>query len=256
MFRRIVTIACVLMLSLLVNAWGDGDGGGQPLNRAEVTQVKRMLEDLVKALGAPPAGYDQLEQDFNLPTTYQSHKEAGRFRPLNAGVRMRFGSDSRKVEKANEQAAQEWQKKYMEATAKGDTAAMNKMMQEYQQMIANLQLQAMKAQTEQKVPVTVDIRINDYASAAIDPDSVVLEKPGVIALLDKGSDDSRVVCYFEPQALKQTETLSQISFEYPQNGVAGKTSVSNVVIEMQGPENEIREWAKKIDTAAVLAKIK
>ncbi|HPD22682.1 MAG: hypothetical protein ACOX3E_00620 [Desulfomonilia bacterium] len=258
MSRRISVLVCFLLLSLAASAWGDGDGGGEPLTRSEVAQIKGVLKDMVAALGAQPSGYDALEEDYDLPATYHPHKNTGRFSPIYGGVRLRYGTDTAKIQKSMEQTAQEWQRKYLEATAKGDAEAITKLTQEYQAMIASIQLQAANASASHKEPIVIDIRLNQYQTAAIDPDGVVLEKPGFIALAEKShrQDMGRVRCFFDPIALKQTETLSQVRLEYPQDGMAAKTSVSNVVIEFEGPEKDIQEWVKRIDTAAVLKKIK
>jgi hypothetical protein len=258
MLRRISALVCFLLLCLAASAWGDGDGGGNPLTRSEVAEIKGVLKDMVAALGAPPSGYDALEEDYDLPAAYHPHKNAGRFSPIYGGVRLRYGTDTAKIQKSMEQAAQEWQRKYLEASAKGDTEAIGRLTQEYQAMIANVQLQAAGAVASHKEPIVIDIRLNNYQTTAIDPDGVVLEKPGFIALTEKSHRQGmgRVRCYFDPIALKQTETLSQVRLDYPQDGMAAKTSVGNVVIGLEGPERDIQEWVKRIDTAAVLKKIK
>ena len=257
MLRRISVLACFMMFVSAAAAWSDGDGIGEPLTRAEVAEIKGMLKDMVAALGAPPSGYDALEEDYNLPATYQPHTIAGRFSPIYGGARLRYGTDSAKVRRSMEQAAQEWQRKYLEASAKGDAEAITRLTQEYQAMLANVQLQATGAGASHKEPIVVDIRLNNYQTAVIDPDSVVLEKPGFIALTEKSHRQGmgRVRCYFDPVALKQTETLSQVTLEYPQDGLAAKTSVGNVIIDLEGPEREIQDWARRIDTAAVLQEI-
>ncbi|RJQ84160.1 MAG: hypothetical protein C4519_05585 [Desulfobacteraceae bacterium] len=258
MLRCASVLVLFVLFGLTAAAWGDGGGAGAPLTRAEVTVVKRMLADLVTALGAPPSGYDALDEDYNLPTTHQPHKSAGRFTPIYAGVRLRYGTDTARGQKAVEEAAQEWQRKYLEASAKGDMQAVTKLTQEYQQLLANVQMQAASAGAGRKEPIAIEIRLNNYQSAKIDPDGVVLEKAGFIALAEKShkAGMSRVRCFFDPVALKQTETLSQVNLDWPQNGLAAKTAISNIVIELEGPEKETREWVQRINTSAVLQKIK
>lgn len=56
MLRRISALVCFLLLCLAASAWGDGDGGGNPLTRSEVAEIKGVLKDMVAALGAPPSG--------------------------------------------------------------------------------------------------------------------------------------------------------------------------------------------------------
>jgi len=66
-----------------------------------------MLKDLAAALGAPHSGYDPLEENYDLPATWQPHKSAGRFSPFYGGVRLRYGVDTAKAQKSVEQAVQE-----------------------------------------------------------------------------------------------------------------------------------------------------
>jgi hypothetical protein len=258
MRRTTSILICLLLIGLPAIVQGDGGESGQPLTRAEVAMIKGVLKDLQAALGASPQGYDALEENYDLPTAWNPHKSAGRFSPINSGVRLRYGVDTAKAQKQIEEASEQLQRKFMEASAKGDTQEIGRLTQEYQQMIANAQRQALSAQAERKEPIAIDIRINRYQIAAIDPDGVVLEKPGFIALAGKSSRNgmARVRCFFDPVALKETETLSQVNLPHPKDGLAGKTEVGNIVIDLEGPEKEIHEWVKRINISAVLKRIK
>ena len=94
-------------------------------------------------------------------------------------------------------------------------------------------------------------------SQTIDPDNVVFERPGVIALKLKGYDEGKatVEVYFDPVSLKDTKTLSVVDLKMPKNGVDKKTAVLNATIHISGPASEVEAWAKRIDTKGVLAQI-
>lgn len=258
MLRRFVMIVCMLLLTPVSNTWADGSGGENPLTRSEVAEVKHMLVDLVGALGTPAVGYDKLEENYDLPTGFMPQKTKGRFEPISAAVHLKFGTDSRKAEKEAQQAAQNFQKKYLEAMAKGDMQTASTLAQQYQQEMGKIQLQAMNAQAAQKGAVSVDIRTNSFQSATIDPDAVLFEESGVIALMEKtdSNGNGRVDVFFDPVALKATKTLSQVKLPYPENGLPGKITVSNILFKFEGPAQEIQSWAKKIKIRAVLEKIK
>jgi hypothetical protein len=118
--------------------------------------------------------------------------------------------------------------------------------------------QAHLAEVEgKKEPISVQIRMNAGASQAIDPDGVILEKAGVIVLALENRDEknSRVGLYFDPVSLKETKSLSKVDLKYPEGGVSKKTTVLNIRIELTGPADVVTEWAKKINTSAVLSQI-
>jgi hypothetical protein len=245
---RIFFIA-IFLTATVGSAWGDTS-----LTRAEVKELKTLLSDFITALGPPPAGYSSLEEDFELPTETSRHKDSGRFYPLSPAVRLKFGTDVAAAEQSAESAGLELQKKIVEASTRGDYQAM----MEYQREISALAAQMYGTQFEAKKPIDISIRVNEYRSVAIDPDGVLLEKPGVIALKEqfRAQRRTKVVIYFDPVALKKTETLSRLEFPYPEKGVATKMAIQNVVIEFEGPEAEMETWTGQINTAAVLGKIR
>jgi hypothetical protein len=178
----------------------------------------------------------------------------GLFYPVYAGGERRFGSE-KAVQKDAKEMQKEYQKKMAEAQAKGDMQAITKIAQDMQQKAGQVQ---MKAVTAQKVPIDLRIQFNSNPGASIDPDAVVFEKPGVIALKEKkdGTDDEgRVRVFFDPVSLKNTKQLSRIDTRLPEKGTSSKTAVYNVTIEFSGPMSEIEAWAKRMDTEKVLSQI-
>lgn len=247
-------LTILLLLVVSGSAWADGEGGKNlALTRAEVKELKTLLTDLVAAIGQPPAGYVRLEENFNLPTDYRVHGSGGRFYPLSPGLRLKFGTDLKAAGKSSETAEQDLQRKFLEANAKGDYQAM----MGYQQEMSALGLQKMNTDAAAKNPIAISLQVNNYRDSAIDPDGVIFEKKGLIALKEPAESGlAHIVIYFDPVALKQTETLSRVELPYPDDGVKAKNTISNVIIEFEGPEAEVASWAGQVNTAAVLGKIK
>lgn len=242
----------VLMLVIALPAAAASDTN-VPLTRNEVAALKKVLQASISALGQPPAGYSKEEEHFELPTEAYQSGSAGKFSPTQASYSCRFGSE-KAARKSQEELSKEYQKKMADAMAKGDYQAMGQLSQE-------MQLAAGQAQQEQiatsKEPIQVSIRLNNGAYQAIDPDGVLMEKPGVIALLIDKNDENRnrVEVYFDPVSLKKTDTLSRVELRQPKDGVAKKTAVLNVTIELTGPAADVADWAKRINTSAVLGQM-
>ena len=101
--------------------------------------------------------------------------------------------------------------------------------------------------------------LNRNAYQEIDPEGVVWETPGAIALrLDAGDPaNAKLLLAFDPRALADTQSLSLISladsFATP---TAEKSAVRTVVVELTGPEAVVTAWAETVDRAAILGLIK
>jgi len=225
------------------------------LTRDEVAQIKKKLVAALEALGQPPAGYSKESETFNLPTeAYRREKNGSRYNPIGAGANRTYGTEM-KAKSESEEMSKEYKKKIMEAQAKGDYVTMSKLSQEMSQKVGKQQLEASE---KAKEPISLTISFNSNPYATIDPDAVLFERPGAIAL--KMADNSstgkeRVSVYFDPVALKSTKELSRVELREPKNGVANKTAVLNVTIQLYGPVSDVEAWAKKIDVAKVLAQI-
>jgi len=156
-----------------------------PLNRDEVSVIKKKFVACFEALGKAQAGYAMEDEDFNLPTEAYKNDKSGKFNPIGCSSSRKYGTDKAQ-QKSSEEMSKEYQKKMLEAQAKGDYATMSKMAQEMNQKMSQQQLSAVDAKKE---PVDISVQFNDYGGATIDPDAVVFERPGVIALKSKVDAD-------------------------------------------------------------------
>jgi hypothetical protein len=244
----------MLALAILAPALcSAGDDKKTLLTRDEVGVFKKKLVTVLDALGLPPAGFVKQKDDFSLPTEW--YKEKGSLVSNHAYANRKFAIKGVKdAEAATKQASVDYQKKLLEAQAKGDYQEMMRVTQEMQKGNSQTTLKAVQAQEEKKLPIEVKVELNQSEYKAIDPDLVVFEKEGVLALKtqqgDEGDPKETVTVYFQPVTLKETKTLSQV--EIKAGAVPGKTSVSSITVELEGPAADVEAWAKRIDTKKVL----
>ena len=225
-----------------------------PLTRDEVSVLKKKIVAAIDAVGQPPVGYSKERENFSLPTDASKNHESGLFYPAYGSGNRTFGAD-KSAEKSQKELEKEYQKKIAEAQAKGDYQAMSKIAQEMQQKAGEMQVKTIEGK---KVPIELRININQTGGEAIDPDGVLFEKMGIIALKEKSDgneEKSRVRIFFDPVSLKDTKQLSKVDMKMPEKGVSSKTAVYNITMEFDGPTTEIEAWAKKIDGGKVLAQI-
>lgn len=226
------------------------------LTRDEVAVIKKKLVAVTEALGQPPAGYIKEDESFYLPTEAAKMKDSGQFYPPDAFVRYKFGGAEKKVKKSEKELKAEYEKKMLEAQAKGDFDAMAKLGEEMAQKSGKTQLEANEAKKE---PIEVSITFNSNPGQTIDPDAVLFENPGMIALklkADGDEDKGRVAVYFDLVHLKDTKKLSRVDLmDKPQKGVSRKTLVLNATIELTGPASVVESWAKRISVSKALAQI-
>lgn len=223
------------------------------LNRQEVTIIKKKLVAVEEALSPLPEGYAKSEEDFGLPTSVQTGDKGG-FRPVYGSASYTFeGGGALTAEKTEKELEAEYKKKIMEAQAKGDYQAIQTLSQEMMQKAMSNQMAAEEARRD---PVRVYVTINGGAYATIDPDAVVFEKPGVIALksLQNQGQDAQVTIYCDPVKLKETGTLSKIELQDDQDA-AGKTTVRHITVQLSGPAGVVEAWSRTVDTGKVLAQI-
>jgi hypothetical protein len=225
-----------------------------PLLRDEVAAIKKKLAIALDAVGQPPAGYSKEGEDFNLPT--EAYKASGSelFSATHSSAERKFGSKKSLDRSANDMG-KEYQKKMAEAQAKGDVQAMTKLAQEMQQKVGQLQVQTVAGSKE---PIRVSVQFNVGTGTTIDPDAVVFEGAGFIALKQKddGTEDKgSVSVFFDPVALKDTKQLSRAEIHLPAKGTSSKTAIFNSIVSLSGPMEAIEAWAKTIDTKKILAQI-
>ena len=255
MIRPLNVLSMALLLVLSLTQLGLADD--QPLNREEVTIIKHKLTAVAEALGAPPPGYVKADEDYGLPTSISTRSEGGGFYPVYASASFRFDGGADKQSKNSQKEIEaEYRKKMMEAQATGNYEAMATIAQEMMQKMSQAQLTAEEAR---RVPIAVSLNCNTDPGVTIDPDAVVFEKPGVIALknLEGGDEENlRIAIYVDPVHLKDTRTLSRVDLsDKPDQGVRQKTAVRSLSIEISGPPAEVEAWSKRIDTDKALAQI-
>ncbi|MBV9080801.1 MAG: hypothetical protein JO102_06750 [Elusimicrobia bacterium] len=247
--------AAAAVLPLSYNPCIHADGSTTALTRDEVTVVKRKLQAIEAALGAPPAGFEKANESFSLPTDYSSGDEAKHtYYPINGSVNLKFdGGTARVSQEANAQST-DIQKRMQDALAKNDYDALAKIQQEATQQYSGLQSKAMDANS--KGTIDVNIELNNGGGNGIDPDAVLFEKPGVLALKAPESGNpgqERVSVYVDPVGLKDSKTLSSVTLR--RDETPKKTSVQNATINLTGPTGAVEAWAKKIDTSAVVGQV-
>ena len=241
-----------IVLFLYANGWAEEENR---LMRDEVAVFKKKLVAIVTSLGNAPAGYIKEDENFYLPTEFYKDRNSGKITPIHASASQRFGGGAEKKRKKSQKEMEDYyQKKMAEAMAKGDYEAINRLTQEMQAKAGKAMMEEAEARKE---PIEISIYLNSNPSQGIDPDNVVFEKPGVIALKFKegGEDKVRVEVYFDPVSLKDTKTLSVVDLKMPKGGVEKRTAVLNATVRISGPSSEVEAWAKRIDTKAVLAQI-
>ena len=223
------------------------------MTRDEVAVIKKKLVAILGAIGQA-SGYAIENEHFNLPTEAYPVNNTSRYYPPGASANRRYGTQ-KAAEKSAQDLQKEYQKKMLEAQAKGDYQTMSKLAQEMQQKASAEQLKGVE---QAKEPIDVDVRMNSNPGATIDPDAVLFEKPGVIALKSVDASNSaheRVWIYVDPVALKNTSQLSRVDMKLPDGGVTKKNTVLNVTIELAGPVTEVETLAKNVNTTTVLAQI-
>lgn len=251
MLRRFSSLALAIVLLFLWEARAEDEN---PLTRDEVAVIKKKLVAAFDALGQPPEGYAVGSEHFNLPTEAYKNKSKGLYYLLSPSADRNYET-GKQAEKTGKDLEKEYQKKMLDAQAKGDYQTMTKLAQEMQQKMATAQSKAIGGHKE---PIAVSVRFNANPGATIDPDAVVFERTGVIALKfvsDPSSEKMRIAVYMDPVALKDTKQLSRVDLKQPQDGVAKRTLIMSATIELSGPSSDVEAWAKRIDTKKVLAQL-
>jgi hypothetical protein len=242
-----------LLAALCVTATLAPAQGQKSLTRDEVASLKKKLVAVFESLGQAPSGYSMEHESYNLPTEAYFKSGTTKYNLTNASASREFGS-SKSAESASKDLEKEYKKKMMEAQAKGDYQEMSKLAQDMQKKMGELSL---KTEEGKKEPIHVNIGLNNGGGETIDPDAVVHEQGGVIALkaLDATPERGRVTIYFDPVSLKDTKQLSKVALNYPEDGVTQRTIVLHATISFEGPAAEIAAWAKRVDYKKVLAQI-
>lgn len=240
---QLVSGAC-LALCLAATA-----GAQTSLTRTEVTTLKAKIVAVQQAMGADPTGYMKDSEDFDLPTD-ANPAQAGKFWPITSGVSLRYEDRAAAEAEANaEERNASLQARMQAAVAAGKFEELAKISQEAAQMQAG-------AMGPRKETMYVNVQMNMNPTVGIDPDAVVLEKPGVIALREKDSGTKgTVTVYVDPVDLRATQELSKIELRTAQDGVGNKTGVYHVVINLNGTLADLESWVQTFDYAKILGVI-
>jgi hypothetical protein len=244
--NKILPLVILLLATAPAAILADG-GVDEPVARDEALVIKNNLRAVLDGLGAPPTGYAKAKEIFDLPTAMGLDEATRRFWLSEASAVFEFtrGLNS-------EQLGQELQKKIMAAQAKGDYAEIQRLSTEVQQTM----MSAMDAETSK---VTVDITLNQRAHQTIDPEGVVWELPGAIALRVENNEpnSARIMLAFDPKALADTKSLSLVSLgESFNESAAAKIAVRTIVVELTGPDAVVTEWAQSVDKGRILGLVR
>lgn len=225
------------------------------LTRDEVTAVKRRIQAVETALGAAPAGFERSSENFNLPTEFSPAGDDGKkFYPVSGGVTLKYDGGTERIGQQTTTQMQDLQKKMSDAMAAGNYDEVGKIQQQMMQQANVAQSAAVTAGA--KGTIDVDIHLNQGGGETIDPDAVLFERPGVLALKTASSGDpnqSHVTVYVDPVGLKNTRQLSTVTLRH--DPAPKKTAALNAVVAFTGPAATIEAWAQKINTEAVLAQL-
>lgn len=241
--RFYISVCIFMMFSLY--CFADGGGEGSPVGRSESLAFKNSLRAFMDALGTPPGSYEKEKETFNLPTEVYQDSEKGGFYLSSADATFVFKSGM-----TSDEMAKDYQKKIMDAQAKGDYEAIQKMSEEMTGKI-------MEVSSTESSKVSVEVNINKNPMLSIDPEAVLFEKPGCIAIFAETYDGStEVTIALDPVVLKDTETISMIDL-YPhfESAHENKTAVKCAYLKIKGPDEVVKKWAGQIDVKKALAAI-
>lgn len=250
-----MTIRTASVLLTMVIATAISAQESTSLTRSEVAAIKAKLVAVQQAMGGDPSGYTKTDEDsFYLPTDFNPARD-GKFWPITSSVQMEYTDEGA----VNSAAAMEnfqatFQARYAAALASGNAEAIEKMVTEMTQM-QTAALSAAMTPPAKKQDLRVNVQLNMNPIVAIDPDAVVLEQRGVIALREK--DDAAgvsgtVTVYLDPVALAATEELSKIELRTADDGVTNRTGVFHIVISLDGALADVESWVKGFDFPAML----
>jgi hypothetical protein len=245
--RRLMSASLVVGWALVLVSAADAAETG--LNRAEVAAVKAKMVAVREAMGSEPEGYALESEDYSLPTDFQT-AQAGKFWPINSSVYLNFTDKAVLDAEANaDEISAELQARYIAAMTSGNEARMQAALAE---MMA-----AQNGSATQLQDMTVSVQFNMNPYAGIDPDGVLFEGAGYIALMssEMSEDTGQVDVYIDPVALRETETLSKVELTTPDDGVSNRSGVFNVTVTLNGSVEHIQSWAKSFDIPAMLAVI-
>lgn len=214
-------------------------------NRTDLANIKKTVTAMAAALGNAPAPYAKENDQWELPT-YACKGKAG-FRPITTRYSFRLSTE---VEQ--KKFAAQYQKEIMAAQASGDPEKIMQVSQEYQK-----KMMQMAAANQNNSPVDIAINVNEGGSGTIDPDAVLRDGAGFIALRessDAGSGSEIVNLYFDKVALRDAHEAA--SFDTGGDvTVPGRFDAINVHMNIGGPKTIVDALVKQLKTAGVLGQL-
>ncbi|MCG3205693.1 MAG: hypothetical protein KCHDKBKB_02415 [Elusimicrobia bacterium] len=248
------SLGFIVMLILANTGWLRADENWA-LTRDEVTSFKRKLQTIGSALGNPPTGYEREKEEFELPTEYNPGDNPGKYFPQIATMRLRYGGGTGRIGQQAGEQSQDNQKALMEAMSAGDYEKVSQIQQKMAQQMSQTQQAGMES--ARKPVVNMTVTLNASPGEGIDPDNILFQRPGVIAIKyphpEGNSQQGRVGVYLDPVALKNSSSVSTLNLRSETSN--RKTAVVNAVIEMSGPMELIQAWAARFVTSTMLSQI-
>ncbi len=247
--RYLVALFVILVPLLPLQALANDCGGNRQQTdffRDDLSALKDRLRGVIAALGEAPAPYAKESEDWSLPA-YACADGSGFF-PISASYRASLTTDAQQ-----KQLEQDFQKQLMEAQAKGDYDAIAKLSQDMQ-----AKAMAMAQANQQNQPIQIGIQANGGGGQTIDPDTVVRDGVGFIALKDRqggiSSGEERITFYFDKVALKDAQRIASFDLGGDQR-VPGKRDLINLRVDISGPTPTVEAMATGLDTNAVLQQL-
>jgi hypothetical protein len=227
-------------------AFADGDCGSNfttvQFVRDDLASLKKSMETALAAIPSPQGPYGKGDENWNLPS-YACQDKSG-LRPVDVSYSGRYTTEA-----STRKMGEEYQKRLLAAQAKGDYEAVAKITQEMQQKILQ-----QAAANEQLRPIDINVAANAQDARTIDPDSVLRDGEGFLALRtdkDASSGTERVSIYFDPVALKNAHQLARFDmsgdFRTP-----SKLALLSLRIDLNGPSSALEAMVKNVDAAKVL----
>lgn len=214
--------------------------------RSDLVTIKKHVETIISALGTPPAPYAKENENWQLPT-YACQGKVG-FQPVIVRYSMSLTTDAQQ-----KIVAADYQKKLMAAEASGN-------MQEVMQLAQQAQQKALQqaAVNQNNEPINVDVSVNDLgASMTIDPDAVLRDGAGFIALRQPNNDASsgkeEVDMFFDKVILKNAHEIA--SFGEPNAVVPTRLDMICARININGPKAQVENMVKHLSAGAVLGQL-
>ena len=247
--RTVLAVTAVLIGGYLFApvTFADGDCGSNfttvQFMRDDLSNLKKSMEAALAAIPKPQAPYGKESDNWNLPT-YTCKDKSG-MRPIDVSYSSHYTTDA-----STKKLGEEYQKQILAAGAKGDYAAVAKITQEMQQKL----LQQASA-NEQMAAIDIDVSANTGDSATIDPDSVLRDGAGFLAVRtdkDASSGTESVTMYFDPVALKNAHQLARFDMSGDFR-VASKLALLSLKVRLDGPSKVLEGIVKNVDASKVLS---